>query len=418
MYNFGIENKIPSPPSRRKKITEQFSTLLTFSPSTRRQISQWVADTQLEKNFLTLLKIYPDWEEKVWLAYFLKIVLNSSNCPTEKEIARKHLWAYYQEVCFWTTRKYCRSYSPDSFQWKTLSRWDWEDIFYHAGATFSSVDQTVKDLHNFKPEISAKEYIKIISKRNLSKWIDKEIAQSKLITLDNDRDEENSHQTKINQYTEEQSNAKKENLIAKKQQNQVIATLRKELTKVELEALTTNPQTTVGKAKIPCWTVLLLNYGLNLKQQLTANILTANQLPIDQSNISRFLNNFCLKISLKILVSLPENLKDTLDLTEAQEQIEKQAAFQVYVKQNKNKVRKELDELLREYCNSWLLQTIVKLDPETKTQPSLRVRLTSWFHSTLHINLDRNQLKSDLVKVNKKIDLVVTSWAEKLSNLS
>ncbi|MBZ8180951.1 hypothetical protein [Oscillatoria salina] len=420
MYNFGIENQIPSPPSRRKNIIDKFSNFLMFSPLNLRQMSLWVTDYELEKNFKTLLKLYPDRDEKAWLVYFLGIVRDSAKFTPEREIARKHLWAYYQEVCFWTTRKSCRYFYSNIHQWETLPIWDWEDFFQHGGETFHNLERIAKDLHNFQPKISTKEYIKIICQRNISKWIDQEIGKTNLITtisFNCSQTEESLYLTKtkpIDRAVDEQTNVEVEIFVAKQEQEKVLSVLESELRKVEADAFQTNPRATIGKAKIPHWTIFLLNYGLNLKQQLTANLLTANQLPIDQSTISRFLDNFRLKIILKIVVSIPEALRENLDLSEGEEQLEKQPYFQEFLKNNKKYLKKEIDNLLKEICNYWLYSTIlITVDPDTKTREKfeqiLRFELNKWFVSNFKIDLD---LEPKLIKIDQKVNLVVTNWAK------
>ncbi len=116
----------------RQVITDVFSTFLQFHGD---RVSGWATDPKLRRSMLTCQAQIPQPDsEQFWLFYWYKIWQNQS-----VSLAKAHLSAYLQEVCYWAAQKTITSFSTTQY---TLS-----DCFQIA---IARVDKVLK---GFNPQL-------------------------------------------------------------------------------------------------------------------------------------------------------------------------------------------------------------------------------------------------------------------------
>lgn len=119
--------------SSRKGITKIFSTFLQFDAN---KVIGWATDPQLRRSIIERQKSLskPEDSEEFWVCYWYKEWL-----VQRQSLARQHLSAYLQEVCFWAANKTVTQFSSGQY---TLS-----DCFQ------AIVTKTDKVLQGFKPDM-------------------------------------------------------------------------------------------------------------------------------------------------------------------------------------------------------------------------------------------------------------------------
>ena len=117
----------------RQGIIEVFSTFLQFDAD---RFSAWATDPQLRRSMRASLARLPQMEsaENFWVLYWYKLWQTQ---PTS--LAKLHLAAYLQEICYWAAHKTIASFSTAQY---TLS-----DCFQMAIARLEKV------LKGFNPQL-------------------------------------------------------------------------------------------------------------------------------------------------------------------------------------------------------------------------------------------------------------------------
>ncbi len=119
--------------SSRKGITKIFSTFLQFDAN---RVIGWATDPKLRRNIIQRQKLLskPENSEDFWVSYWYK----EWQVQTQS-LARQHLSAYLQEVCYWAANKTVTQFSSGKY---TLS-----DCFQ------AIITKTDKILQGFKPDM-------------------------------------------------------------------------------------------------------------------------------------------------------------------------------------------------------------------------------------------------------------------------
>ena len=117
----------------RQGITKLFSTFLQFDAN---KVIGWATDAKLRRNIIERQQglSKPENSEDFWVSYWYK------EWQLQKQsLAREHLSAYLQEVCYWAANKTVTNFSSGQY---TLS-----DCFQ------AIVTKTDKVLQGFKPNM-------------------------------------------------------------------------------------------------------------------------------------------------------------------------------------------------------------------------------------------------------------------------
>lgn len=417
MQQFKNDSEIPFSPKKRTGIVEKFTTLLMFPPKNGCQVSEWVSDRKLEVHMKQLIGKYPERSaEKEWLSYFLKILLDPSESVAEREMARKHLLSFYQETAYWATRKFKRNFQSQA------DLWTWEEIFDTAAEMFHDLETAVNDLSNLNLEVSSQKYVKRILYRKITNWRDRKIGRNAMITqIDLDGPKDNlesdvhslSRRKKIEQAIIQQTSVKEENINKKQQQDRALSAIGAELDKLEASSATAAK---IGKTNVSLWVILLLTYGLNLKQLGTAELLKLNQQPINQSTINRHVNPFVLRLQLKLLYEFREEIHEFWGdrLTEESEPIEKTPLFQQWMK----KKQKEVENCLRQDLNERMFYKVVTNNMSRlnncrreELQALIRYQLEAWYRENYEISMQASLLSESL---ENKVHKIVINWLKLL----
>lgn len=119
--------------SSRKGITKIFSTFLQFDAN---RVIGWATDPKLRRNIIQRQKLLskPENSEDFWVCYWYK----EWQVQTQS-LARQHLSAYLQEVCYWAANKTLTQFSSGKY---TLS-----DCFQ------AIITKTDKILQGFQPDM-------------------------------------------------------------------------------------------------------------------------------------------------------------------------------------------------------------------------------------------------------------------------
>ncbi len=412
------ERNIPFPPKKRTTVREKFTTLLMFTERGSLNLAEWVGDPRLESNWKQLVDSdASQMKELDCLSNFLLIANKPSNSLAERKIALAHLKCYYQETCYWETRKFWGKLQITNFSGAEII-WEWQEIFDRAVATFECLKNVEKDLKKFKPELSAKEYLKKVIFYNLSNWRDKKIGREirmNCFSLDasfagGSQEENNcfSGQIKVEKALATTENLKKEMCFSKKQQERVLALFDSELEKLEKSAAE-DSQTKEGKANRKLWIFLVLTYGLALRQSGAAEVLKSNKIATNQATISRSIKTFVFQIQLQVFKEFEREIKEALGegWNDEEEPIEKKI----------RKWKNEVNEVLR-YCLQEKVFTLAVLPKAQQLKQTgvtikslVRQELESWCDRSLQISINSEVLPD---KPNKKIEQLVQGWAEKL----
>jgi hypothetical protein len=412
--------EIPSRPKKRTTVREKFTTLLMFTEKGNLNVAEWVCDSRLESNWKQLLESdASQMKELDCLSNFLLIAKKPSSSLPKRQTALAHLKCYYQETCYWETRKFWGKLQITNFSGAEII-WEWQELFDRATATFDCLKNAEKDLKSFKPDLSAKEYVKKVIFYNLSNWRDKKIGRATQIksfsldaSLTGDIQEENpyfSRQVKVKQALAIREKLKKEMCFSKKQQERVLVWFDSELEKLE-KSVAEDSQTKKGKGNFKLWIFLVLTYGLMLRQSGAAEVFKRNKIPISQATISRNIKTFVIKLQLQVFREFEGEIKETLGegWNDEEEPIEKKI----------EKWKNEVNEVLK-YC---LQERVFTLAVMPKAQHLKQAGVTTTIDSLVRKELegwcDRSfqiSIKSEILpeKLDKKIKELVREFVEKL----
>ncbi|NER37201.1 MAG: hypothetical protein F6J93_25080 [Oscillatoria sp. SIO1A7] len=398
MSSFTIKNEVPWPPERRMGIQRKFSEVLMFEGSVNRRRSSWVTDPKLASNIKQLLLRNPGWSEKAWLHYFLEILRDESQPDSERDRARQHLVAYYQESTFWVARSVWIHWINSPQQSESLPSWEWDDLFDRGLSPLQEVQEASKLLQNFDPDIAAKQYLKKIQYRNLKHWLEKKRRQD--LPIAPFTSEEAAGLLEPTEFSDRELSVRRD------YQDRAYSVLSGEMKRIEAAA---DPH----RDSANIWTLSLLNYGLELKQPNTAALLGENQIQINQATVSRKLTDLRIKLMLKVLAEFLEEAQENLELDkktlEERQNIESDRQFVAWAK----KQQSEVVDFLKEYCIGYLSSAAIDLveqqpakeyDSESR-QSLLKKCLDSW--------LQRNLLISILGNLPPKIQKKINAWVEK-----
>ena len=413
------ERNIPFRPQKRTTVREKFTTLLMFTEKGGLNVTEWVCDPRLESNWKQLVESdVSQMKELDCLTNFLLIANKPSNSLPKRQIALAHLKCYYQETCYWETRKFWGKLQITNFSGAEII-WEWQEIFDSAAATFDCLKNAEKDLKNFQPEVSAKEYVKKVIFYNLSNWRDKKIGRETRIksfsldaSLTENFPEENycfSRQIKVEKALDTTEKLKKEMCFSKKQQGRVLALFDSELDKIE-KSVAGDSQTKKGRASLRLWIFLVLTYGLKLRQSGAAEVFKSNKMPMSQGTISRSIKIFVIKLQLQVVKEFEMEIKEALGegWNDEEEPIEKRI----------EKWKNEVNEVLR-YCLQERVFTLailpkaqqLKAQAQKPIDGLVRQELEEWCHRSFEISINSEVLPE---KLNKKIEQLVREFVKKL----
>ncbi|PSB63642.1 group 3/4 sigma-70 RNA polymerase sigma factor, partial [Chroococcidiopsis cubana CCALA 043] len=93
----------------RQGIIEIFSTFLQFDAD---RFRAWVSDPHLRRSMQARLAQSPQMEaaENYWVLYWYKLWQTQPD-----SLAKAHLTAYLQEVCYWTAHKTSASFASSQY---------------------------------------------------------------------------------------------------------------------------------------------------------------------------------------------------------------------------------------------------------------------------------------------------------------
>lgn len=413
-----FNREIPLYPKRRSDTLTRFSTLLAIEFSRDRAIAKWVEDSDLKANIAKLANLSPNQEDKDWLAYFLNILRNPTHSKAEQERARQHIFCFYQETCFWTTKKLWRKIK---YLYPIAT---WSEVFECAGEDLETRERAISVLKHFDPNQSTKNYVKTMVYRKIQHWLEKQIGPHPRLNLisfeeqSNNGNEENanislSQQQEIHQTIVEEQETQTALSQRKIKRDRILTVVEAELHKIE-QTFEATKAPKIGKSQISLWAVLLLSYGLNLMQSGTAKLLRANYFAIDQSALSRHLTSFKITLFIKCVREFTGELKT--EITEEQKAdenlpIEQLQGFQELA-QEKHKL---LDDLLNYFCQNWIWEKV--LDPVKQKirhplEKSILNILSNWLQRYFQLVLDLTCLSS---AQHKKFNKVVTLWIQEFN---
>ena len=412
------ERNIPLAPKKRTTVREKLTTLLMFTEKGSLNLAEWVCDPRLESNWKQLVESdASQMKELDWLSNFLLIANKPSSSLPERKIALAHLKCYYQETCYWETRKFWGKLQATNF-YGTQIIWEWQELFERASATFDCLKNAEKDLKNFQPELSAKEYVKKVIFYNLSNWRDKKIGRETRIkcfsldaSLTGDSQEKNncfSGKIKFEKALAKTENLKKEMCFSKRQQERVLALFDSELERLE-KSVAEDSQTKKGKANLRLWIFLVLTYGLTLRQSGAAEVLKSNKIPINQATISRSIKTFVIKLQLQVFKEFEGEIKEALGegWNDEEEPIEKRI----------DKWKKEVNEVLKSCLEERVFTLAIMPKARELKQTGVTIKslvrqeLEAWCDRSLEISINSEVLPD---RPNKKIEQLVREFVKKL----
>ena len=398
MSSFTIKNEVPWPPERRMGFQSKFSEVLMFEGAANRRRSSWVRDPELASNIKQLLPRNPDWGEKAWLHYFLEILRDESQPDLERNRARQHIVAYYQESTFWVARTVWIHWNNNPHQSEALPGWEWDDLFEQGLSHLQEVREASRLLQNFDPNIAAKQYMKKIQYRHLKHWLEKKRRESLPIAAFSS--EEAADCLEPAEFTDDELSVRRD------YQNRAYSVLSQEMKSIEAGA---NPR----RDRANIWTLSLLNYGLELKQPNTAALLGENKVPINQATVSRRLTDLRIKLMLKVLSEFFEEARGNLGWDEKTEEerqnLESDRQFVAWAKKQQG----EVADFLKEYCIGYLSSAAIDLAYRQPVKEYNSQSRESFFKNCLDSWLQRHLLISILGDLPPKVQKKINAWVEK-----
>ncbi|MDB9313637.1 hypothetical protein PN462_11050 [Spirulina sp. CS-785/01] len=408
------DNEVPFYPPRRRDRVARFSTLLVFEPLQGRVRSQWACDRKFQSQLQQIIATSPQREDKDWLIDFLTTLRDPSQPQSNRQTAQKALLCFYQETCFWITKKLWRKVK---YLYPLAS---WPDVFAVATAPFETVEEACNTFKNFDPSQSTKNYIRTLVYRQIKHWLNQKNGQGdKLIILSleqtSDPQEEefpNRQKKQLQEQTIKDQETQDSQSEQKLSQERILQIIERELTKLEQKAKLSH-KPTLGKTNITLWASLLISYGLNLMQSGTAQLLQANQKNIAQYVLARQFKTLKISLFIQCIQEFAEELRESFWShfnEESNTPLEKNPQFQALAKDN----QKALDGVLRDYCHQWIFHNV--LSPKQKQlTPPLEQRvietLTHWLHNSFLLLLDLPCLTT---AQRKKFDKAVALWLQNL----
>ncbi|MEM9540612.1 MAG: hypothetical protein AAGA60_14055 [Cyanobacteria bacterium P01_E01_bin.42] len=411
MPSIDFDRDVPLYRKRRSSLVSRFSTLLSIQPANGRAIAEWVTDSQLKANMTQLVNLTPEGTESDWLIYFLNILRDSSH--PEQEQARRHIFCYYQETFFWTTKKLWRKVK---YLYSTAT---WNEVFECAGEDFEKLESAIAALKHFDPSQSTKNYIKTMVYRKIRHWLKKQIGEHPRLDLISFEEQPQNHEEEISTIqviqaaVVEEQTRKSTSSQRKNEHDRLLTIIEAELQTIE-QTFQTGKAPKIGKTQISLWIILMLSYGLNLMQSGTAKLLKANNLQVDQSALSRHLKTWKITLFVKCIHEFNDEF--TMNFTAGQKStenvpLEQSSEFLELA----NKQHKLLDELLKDFCQDWI-EKIVLQPARLTLQPPIEEGivnvLADWLQNYFKLALDLTCLSE---AQNKKFNKAVKFWQQELN---
>lgn len=399
-----------SPPKRGQRPEQQFSSFLAFvKPATKtgRYLSRWSVEKSWAEDCRTLSVAHPDWEVANWLAYFVDCLTRKALSPSKQQLALHHLWCFYQEDCYYLSRKWWMD--------RKLPRhlFSWPEIFDVVCEPLTDLAKARRSLQNFDPHCSYRKYIKQLlyhrsrdafyRKLGPSHWQKPPVIYS-LEQADAESPKERS-QPDLQEFEREKAHQEQ-----KAQQDQVYKIVEQRLKQLKLDR---NPgkRAPIPPTTLTLWEMMLMGYGLNIGQSGTVQILEYNRQPLQQSKLSRQLQTFKVELFLACLLPFAQEIQDQLGDRLAEKQPEQDADF----KNLAQKQHKSLDPLLKQYYQDWIFKFVLKegFDPISASALDLWLisQLQAWFKTQLEIIFE---LEAFTPAVIKKMRQVLQAWEAEL----
>ena len=414
MLGFQGQNKIPVPPKRRRTMLEKFSTILMFESKSGRAYSEWVSDGKLQSNMEQLINQYGEKDEGEWLVYFVKkMKVKNNGFLEEKELARQHLNCYYQETGFWVTRKFWMDRVATQY-WQGQPLWEWETLFEKAMETFVDLKTTIRHLSKFEPDASTKSYVKNRLYYNLANWSDSQIGRGSRIStisidaLDREKNNAVSIEVETGNLAGDESELLTERSLSQEYQERVYSVLTKEMREIEASA--------VKSDRTNIWNLCLLGYGLGLPQQYIAELLAANQVPMNQATMSRRLMDLRIRLMLKVLEEFFDEIEE--DLGWSDRELNKNRELQgdrEFVTWAKTKQAKVID-FLKDYCADYLASAVIKLANKEAARDPIIIQKQRLLARCLNAWLQRNVKISIEVPLSSRLEKKIETWVERWSH--
>ncbi len=412
------DRDIPTPPPRRPQRGQRFTTLLLFARVGQRQVCQWVPVPLLVEHWQNLEPRHVERNDLEWLHHFLNRLRDETQPASERDLARQHLQAFYQAVCFWTLRKL----------WRKLTYVypiaDWEVSFDLATRDFQDTAKLAQSLRNFDPDRSVNKYVERICYRQVNHWLARQTGGQRQLQMlafeeapPNDDAGAWSQQQTINTAIASEQAQQAERARVKLASERLWQAIARELAQVEDRDRQGSGET-VGRTGVGLWPVLLSTYGLNLGQSGSAIWLQANQKTVNQSTIARLLQR--LRVGLfaqcarEFARELPARWRDVEAPLETGA-LEGDRDFQAFAETQKAAIEACLDL----YCRDWLYQRV--LQPlacdlrQSGASPALAdwivQTLADWLLASFHLQFQLSFFSQALVK---KLNQAIAQWRDRL----
>ncbi len=406
------DDELPwSPPRREQRLEQQFSSFLAFEPTTktgRYLRSCWRVEKSWAEDYRTLQSAHPQWELQDWLIYFIEGL--GGDRPSESQLALQHLWCFYQEDCYYLSRKWFNS--------GKLPRqmFSWQEIFEVVCEPLTDLNKARKSLKTFDPRTSYRKYIhqllyhrsrdRFQQKLGRSNWqhLPVIISLEETTVLDS-KDKERPPRAMASAPDLEKAYERDEaDRYEKAQQSQV-----RELIDQELEKR--RDLAPMAPTTLTLWEIMLMGYGLNIGQSGAVQVLTYNQQPIQQSHLSRKLQTLKIELFLACLAAFSEEIQAKLGDYCGDFPPEQDANF----KKLAQKQHKNLDPILKEYYRDWILEFVLKSSQDAVDQAAVHLwlitQLQTWFKAQLQIILELEALTPAMIK---KMGQALEHWEVEL----
>lgn len=400
------------PPKREQRLEQQFCTFLTFipreNPGQCGYISRWRQEKPWVQHYRTLAAAHPEWELQDWLVY-LRDGLGGDR-PLASQLALHHLWCFYQEDCYYLSRKWFTS--------GKLPRqmFGWQEIFDVVCEPLADLTKARKSLKTFDPHTSYRKYIHQLlyhrsrdsfqQKIGRSNWQDLPVIISLEETPSPDPTDEGRPLRGMASIPDLEK-AYERDQVARDQQAQQSQV--RELIDQALAKRRAAPP--MAPTTLNLWEIMLMGYGLNIGQSGAVQILAYNQQPIQQSYLSRKLQTLKIELFLICLAEFSEEIREQLENSRCDFPPEQDANF----KNLAQKQHKNLDPILKEYYQDWILEFVLKGNQDTIDTAAVNLwlitQLQTWFRAELQIIFELKALTPAMIK---KMGQVLENWQVKL----
>lgn len=406
--------ELPWSPSKRGKHREQqFSSFLAFgqeSTATGRYhyVSRWQPEKRWVEHYRTLSAAQPNWDVVEWVAYFVDCVMGDSLSAIEQQLALHHLWCFYQEDCYYLSRKW--------FMSRKLPRhlFSWPEIFDVVCEPLTDLAKARKSFKHFDPRCSYRKYVNQLlyhrsrdvfhRKLGPSHWQTPPMIYS-LEEPNADTQKERSHPELEQEFEREEAHRQQ-----KVQQNQVYQAVEQRLQQLAQDH-NSKQKIPIPPTTLTLWEMMLIGYGLNIGQSGTVQILQYNNQPLFQTSLSRKLQTFKIELFLACLTLFAQEIQDQLGEGWGEQPPENNANFQNMAQ----KQHKSLDPLLRQYYQDWIYEFVLKQNFDAMVVSALDLwlinQLQAWFQTQLKIIFELEALTPAMIK---KMGQVLQAWEAEL----